>query len=130
MADEKQTIDTGGGAYVGGQVSIEGGDFVGRDKIISIDQGANIKDFTELLAEIRRSLVQAAIAPDTRQVIEGDFQVLESEVAKEKPNSAIVKGKLKGMLEMLSTTGGALEGAEKVVSLLGKASKWAAALFL
>ena len=130
MADEKKTIYTGGGAYVEGQVTVEGGDFVGRDKITSIDQGATIEDFVKLLAEIRQSLPQAAIDPGTRQVIDGDFQVVEDEAAKDKPNSAIIKGKLKGMLEMLSTTGGALEGAEKVVSLLTRASKWAAALFL
>lgn len=33
-----QHIDTGGGAYVGGKVEIEGGDFVGRDKIVHGDE--------------------------------------------------------------------------------------------
>lgn len=32
MSDEPK-IDTGGGAYIGGGVEIDGGDFVGRDKI-------------------------------------------------------------------------------------------------
>jgi len=31
-------IDTGGGAYVGGDVRIEGGDFVGRDKVVYGDE--------------------------------------------------------------------------------------------
>ncbi len=129
MADVSKIIDTDGGAYVEGQVTVEGGDFVGRDKITSIDQGASIEDFVKLLAEIRQSLPQAAIDPEVRRVIESDFQIVEVEAAKDKPNSAIVKGKLKGMLEMLSTAGGALDGAE-VVALLTRASKWAAALFL
>jgi hypothetical protein len=32
-----QRIDTGGGAYVAGNVTVSGGDFVGRDKIIHGD---------------------------------------------------------------------------------------------
>ena len=32
-----QRIDTGGGAYVGGNVTVTGGDFVGRDKIVHGD---------------------------------------------------------------------------------------------
>ncbi len=32
---EKPTIDTGGGAYIGGSVNTGGGDFVGRDKKVS-----------------------------------------------------------------------------------------------
>lgn len=130
MADVSKIIDTDGGAYVEGQVTVEGGDFVGRDKITSIDQGASIEDFVKLLAEIRQSLPHAAIDPEVRRVIESDFQIVEVEAAKDKPNSAIVKGKLKGMLVMLSTAGGALDGAEEVVALLTRASKWAAALSL
>ena len=33
-----QTIDTGGGAFIGGSVSTGGGAFVGRDQIVSGDQ--------------------------------------------------------------------------------------------
>jgi hypothetical protein len=33
-----QQVDTGGGAYVGGKVEIEGGDFVSRDKIVYGDE--------------------------------------------------------------------------------------------
>jgi hypothetical protein len=33
-----QTINTGGGAYIGGSVSTGGGAFVGRDQIVSGDK--------------------------------------------------------------------------------------------
>lgn len=36
-----QTIDTGGGAYIGGSVSTGGGAFVGRDQIVSGDKDRN-----------------------------------------------------------------------------------------
>ena len=36
-----QTIDTGGGAYIGGSVSTGGGAFVGRDQIVSGDKDQN-----------------------------------------------------------------------------------------
>ena len=35
---EKKEIDTGGGAYVGGNVNTGGGDFVGRDKVVHGDE--------------------------------------------------------------------------------------------
>lgn len=35
---EQTKIDTGGGAYVGGNVNTEGGDFVGRDKVVHGDE--------------------------------------------------------------------------------------------
>ena len=36
-----QTIDTGGGAYIGGSVSTGGGAFAGRDQIVSGDKDRN-----------------------------------------------------------------------------------------
>lgn len=38
-----QTIETGGGAYIGGNVSTGGGAFVGRDQIVSGDSERNTK---------------------------------------------------------------------------------------
>jgi hypothetical protein len=131
MADEKKGINTGGGTYVRGNVTVEGGDFVGRDKITqTVEQGITVKDFTALLAELRQLLPQTVIDSDTRRIIEGDFKVVEDEALKENPNGAVIKGKLKGMMEMLSNAGEALEGAEKMAALLGKAVKWTVALFL
>lgn len=37
MSDKK--VDTGGGAYIGGNVNTGGGDFVGRDKIVKAERG-------------------------------------------------------------------------------------------
>jgi hypothetical protein len=42
MADEKKSINTGGGAHVGGNVTV-GGNFVGRDKITqTVEQGITV----------------------------------------------------------------------------------------
>jgi hypothetical protein len=131
MADEKKGINTGGGAHVGGNVTVKAGDFVGRDKITqTVEQGITVKDFTALLNELKQLLPQTAVDFDTHRIIEGDFKVVEDETLKENPNGAVIKGKLKGMMEMLSSAGGALEGTEKIASLLGKALKWTGALFL
>ena len=35
---DKKVVNTGGGASIGGDVKVEGGDFVGRDKVIQGDQ--------------------------------------------------------------------------------------------
>jgi hypothetical protein len=95
MADEKKSINTGGGAHVGGNVTV-GGNFVGRDKITqTVEQGITVKDFTALLAELRQLLPQTVIDSDTRRIIEGDFKVVEDETLEDKPNGAVIKGKLK-----------------------------------
>ncbi|MCX7681577.1 MAG: hypothetical protein N2508_06400 [Anaerolineae bacterium] len=44
-------IDTGGGAYIAGSVNVEGGDFIGRDKVnIQAAPGITVQDFLHLLA--------------------------------------------------------------------------------
>ncbi len=131
MTNEKKSIDTGGGAYVEGQVEIHMGDFVGRDKVVATSsQGITVEEFAKLLDQVRQLLPQAGLDSSANQIIEGDFKVIEDEAAKEKPNGAIIKGKLKGVSEMLTNAGGAAEGVEKIVSLLTKAVKWTGTLFL
>jgi len=49
---EKRPIQTGGGAYVGDDVSVQGGDFVGRDKIVNYYQ----LDIAKLMEVLRQAL--------------------------------------------------------------------------
>lgn len=132
----KPDQDTGGGAYIGGSVTTGGGDFIGRDQIKTVtaslvggQQGITVEEFLRLLGEVRTLLARSKIEQDTIEVIEGDFKVVEQQAAKEKPNGAIIKNKLKSVEEMAASAGKATEGIEKIIAVLGRLVKMGMALF-
>ena len=150
MSDKKsktdqQQINTGGGAYVGGNVDTAGAPFIGRDQVtkatggsvintghgnvVGQKQGASLEEFAHLLAEMRKLLPQEGLAPDVVEVIDADFRVVEEQAAKEKPTGAIIVSKLEGAAKMLTTLSGAAVAAQKLAPLAQKAVEWAGQLF-
>jgi hypothetical protein len=146
-------VDTGGGAYVGGNVTA-GGDFVGRDKVVvtgdgnvvgdhssatvikQANQGATLDEFRALLAELRQELAQAGLDADTAEVVDADVRTVEEQAAKPQPKGAIILSKLKGVAEViggatgvLTATGGAASAAQKLLPLAQKAVEAARLLF-
>lgn len=71
-------VDTGGGAYVGGQVDTGGGDFIGRDSIV---QGLPADALASLLSTLRATVAaQAAPAQQAAAIQQADQ--LHAELAK------------------------------------------------
>jgi hypothetical protein len=78
-------VDTNGGAYVRGPVRIEGGDFIGRDRVVQGDEihgdiglgGPELQRLFEPLA-----IVIGAALPDVRAEASRRAEELKSEVAK------------------------------------------------
>jgi hypothetical protein len=127
---EKRGVDKGGGAYIGGNVTV-GGDFVGRDQTKTvIEQQVSLEDFRHLLGEFGQLLKQSGVSGDEAEVIEGDFKVVEQQAAKDKPNGAIVKSRLNSIMEMLKDSAGAAGHVEKIMTVGGKLAKWAGVLFV
>ena len=143
---QPQPIDTGGGAYIGGDVKAEG-DFVGRDQVIitgdgnvvgdqssatvikQVTEGATLEEFLRLLAELRQALPAAGLDPDTAEVIEADVQVVEEQAQKEKPSTAVIVAKLKSIAEVLTASGAVATAAQKLLPLAQQALTWAQQLF-
>jgi len=133
--EEKKTIHTGGGAYVGGSVTVSGGDFVGRDKI-QTTPGVTPAQFLGLLAELRQALAGAGLPggpvgldADTAQVLEADVQVVEAQAQKDQPGSAIIVSKLRGVAEVLTEAARTAASAAPLAALAQKALDWAGQLF-
>jgi hypothetical protein len=146
---QRPTVDTGGGAYVGGDVRAQGGEVVGRDKVVSASaggvaiggsvteseitagaqQGVSVEALLQLLAEMRRLLPQSGLDADGAEVIEGDFRVVEEQADKAQPNRAIILSKLKGVTELLTTAVAASEAAQKLLPMAQQATEWAGQLF-
>jgi len=128
---QPQHVDTGGGAFVAGDVRVEGGGFVGRDKVVvqQATQEVTVEDFLRLLAQVREMLPTAGLDPDTAQIIESDLEVAESQAQQEEPRGAIVLAKLKPVAEILGAAGGAATGIARLLPLVQQALQWAQHLF-
>jgi hypothetical protein len=107
-------VDTGGGAYVGGSVSVEGGDFVGRDQYnvegdaaIARDQASAVVDKrTGLGAEEVQALFDRALAlarqkpPEVREDLEAAVETVQEEAeAGEDADKSLLNKALDVLLE-------------------------------
>ena len=100
-------VDTGGGAYVGGNVSA-GCDFVGRDKIT---QGVSPRDLESLFAPLLAAVAQEAPANKKASAV-GQVQELKAEVAKGKQSDDSKMAKLvEGLVGLVPKAVGAVVSA-------------------
>lgn len=128
------SINTAGGAYIGGSVNTGGGKFVGRDDLdMSVSEGATRADFDRLLGEFRGVLARVALPERQAHVIEGDVNTVQAEVAQAKPDAAIIQSKIDGIAGILGKIGAATERADgsldKLISLGTKLGILAARVF-
>jgi len=149
---EEKKVDTGGGAYVGGDVHTEGGPFGGRDQKVeaaeggvavggnwiqaATRQGVSSADLVRLVGEMQQLLPRSGLDAETAEVIEGDFRVIEAQAKKPQPKGQIILSKLKGVTELLTTAVAASEAAQKLLPTAQKllpmaqqALEWAGTLF-
>lgn len=79
-AGTQTSINTGGGAYVGGNVNLGGGNFIGRDRITHINSPSP-QDLERRFAPLLAAIAQQAPA-DMQAAAERQAAELMSEVAK------------------------------------------------
>jgi hypothetical protein len=126
---DSSSINTGGGAYIGGNVDTGGGTFVGRDQVITSHSGVSLEELRRLVAELGRLLPQAGLPKDLTEVIEGDFKVVEQQASKDSPNGGIIKNKLSSLLGLVNSAGNTAGALEKIISVASKATQIAGLLF-
>lgn len=125
-------VHTGGGAYVGGSVTIgAGGTFVGRDQVTTTTstQGASLAEFTVLLAEIRRAVAQAGLDEETTAALDADLRLAESQANKPAPNKALLLSRLEGAARLLTAAAGTVTAVDKLLPAVQQALAWASSLF-
>jgi len=115
---QAQRIDTGGGAYVGGDVTVKGGDFVGRDQTqIHITGDGNVvgdyssatvikqtgADVAQVAALFERALELARAPqrpPETREDLEAAVETTQREAEKgEEADTGLLNKMLDVLLE-------------------------------
>lgn len=146
--NDKDRLNIQGGVHTGG------GDFVGRDKLIkgganSVNIGGNaagnmfvtgngnvvgntsggsLEDLRALLQQMQAMLPQAGLDEDTVESIEGDFEVVEKQLAKPEPKKSIVLPKMQSIAGTLASTVAAGEAIQKLAPMAQQAIAWIKAL--
>ncbi len=79
---DRNEINTGGGAYIGGGVNTGGGNFVGRDQ--TVQQGLGGAELAVALAPLIDAIQRAAPNPETQAAAMREMEELKQELAKGK----------------------------------------------
>ncbi len=98
-------VDTGGGAYVGGSVSVEGGDFVGRDKT-TITGDSNVVGDHSRATVVKQAADPEAIARAFRRF----YDAVDEKPDLSGPERADLKAELEEVEEEIAKGEGADEG--------------------
>lgn len=102
MANKKQdkpSVNTEGGAHVGGNVNTGGGDFVGRDKSVSVSVGGNLngnmvigdgntintKNIQNVFAPVYTAIQQAVLPAQEKEDITAEVREIETAIVKSEP---------------------------------------------
>jgi len=98
--EEPQRIETGGGAYIAGQVDTGGGDFVGRDQVKQV--GLNGSDIAELFKPIYATIeARLGTSPEDRADMKAEVQEIQAEVAKgDKADEGFLARRLRNLKRM------------------------------
>jgi len=130
------SINTGGGAYIGGAVTTGGGAFVGRDQTIihspgaaASHQGATLDEFRTLLNDIRALLPQTGLDERKARIIAADLAVVEDEAQQAQPDKSIIVSKLEGATQVAKAAGTLTEEGKKLLPMLTQILQSIAGLF-
>lgn len=132
VAGNSTVFDTGGGAYVGGSVTIgPGGTFVGRDQVTTTTStpGGSLAEFNALLAEIRHTVAQAGLDAETTAALDADLRLVENQANKPVPNKALLLSRLEGAGRLLTAAAGTVTAVDKLLPAVQQALAWASNLF-
>ena len=146
-------VDTGGGAYVGGDVNTGGGDFVGRDKktdnsvsiggsvsnsniitgsdnqIKQSQSGTELGDLLKLLQELKAQVADSGLEDHTQKMVEASIDATQVEAQKEQPKGELISSYLNTISGVLEAAGNATEKGKTLLSTIKSAIALAGTLF-
>jgi hypothetical protein len=103
---------------------------VGRDQFtVTGSETVSLRELQTLVAELKHLLQEAKLPPEIGEIVEGDFENVERQVATDSPNGTIVKSRLGSLKELLSGADTATGSLDKILNVIGKATQLAGALF-
>ena len=124
---DKVSIKIGNITSSGGNVNIAGRDI--NQTVTTVTQNATPADFPKVLAEITAAVENANLDPDIAEEAKSTLQSVETQSKKEKPNLALITGKLKSLTELIGAAAGAEAALQQITPLIQKAVQLAQQLF-
>ena len=118
--EKDETVSTGGGAYIGGNVNTGGGDFVGRDKKISAGErgvaiGGNVSgsaivtgdgntvnlgELRQVFAPVYRAIEQSSRSASAKADLRADVQEIEAAARQPQPDEGWLGRRLRNLKHM------------------------------
>jgi len=123
----KVSIKVGDITSSGGTVNIAGGNIT--QSVTNLTQNATPADFPKVLAEISALIENASIDPDIAEEAKNTLQSVDAQAKKEKPNLALITGKLKSLTELIGAASGVAAFLQKLNPLIQKAVQLAQQLY-
>lgn len=122
--------DTGGGAYIGGSVTV-GGDFVGRDKITTTTTytGASVAEFVALLETMKTQVAALSLGADEKAEAQQALDKAKQEAGKSKPNTGLLKSRLETAKSLIEGVAGLGTAAATLLPMLEKGLAWVGQLW-
>ena len=111
---ENRNINTNGGAYTEGNVNLNNGDFVGRDKVTN-NQGISKEEFLQLLQTFKQDLSNSGLPEDTVESVSDDIKAVEKQLQKDEPNTSIISGLLEDANKTMDTVAQGQETFNKIL---------------
>ena len=81
------------------------------------------------MIELKGLIQEIKLPTEIGEIVEGDFERVEQQMAQASPNGAIVKNRLSSLKELLSGADAATGSMEKILAMIGKAAQLAGSLF-
>jgi hypothetical protein len=141
-------VETGGGAFIGGNVDTGGGDLVGRDSIRpvvrgsvgnlfagtneggSVSQGeASVAGFQRALEEFAEQLKLAEMSPGLKKAAIEDVETVASETQQEHPDKDLIIHKVDSISQLLGKMAGAATSLTGLAEIAHRLLEWATQLF-
>ena len=123
----KPSITVGNVTSTGGNVIITSGNIT--QSITQYNRNATLADFNKILAEISSVINLTGLNPEIAGEAKTIMQSVEAQSKKEKPNLALITGKLKSLTELIGAAAGAETALQQISPLIQKAVQLAQQLF-
>lgn len=122
------TVHTGGGAYIGGTVTVNG-DFVGRDMTKTTHNGASVAEFVSLIEKMKTQVAALPLGADEKAEAQQTLDKAKQEAGKDKPNTNLLKSRLETVKGLIEGVVGVGTAAATLLPMLEKGLAWVGQLW-
>ncbi|MGC4795754.1 hypothetical protein ACLQ3H_16775 [Micromonospora saelicesensis] len=140
-------VETGGGAYIAGNVQTSGGEFVGRDSIKPFvrgsvgnlsagtvqgdvkQEGSSLGEFQQALREFADQVQSAHLSASFKNAIIADAEIVKSESEAPQPDRDLILHKVNSISQLIERTSVTTGSLTELGQFAHRLAEWAGNLF-